>query len=311
MSDSPPIIASPQATVVIVTKNRKDDLRRALTSTFMQTGVTFDVLVFDDASTDGTPDMVRAEFPQARLHLSDVSTGHIVHRNRGTELARSPIVAIIDDDSAFESPDTLARSVAEFDDPTIGALAIPFINHGDTHITQKAPDENRTWVTFKFIGAAHALRRDAFLKVGGYRTELVHFGEEADLCARLLQAGYVTRLGNAPPARHFLSPIRNRTWERYYAARAGIVTSYMNMPALMVIPALIGWTAREILLIARHGKPGATFRGIAGGYRDILRHAGKRRPINWNVQKVLRQLKNSGPMTLPDVRHQLPHVIGS
>ena len=137
----------------------------------------------------------------------------------------------------------------------------------------------------------------------------MHFGEEADLCARLLQAGYVTRLGNAPPARHFLSPIRNRTWERYYAARAGIVTSYMNMPGLMVAPALVGWTAREVLLIARHGEPAATFRGIAGGYRDILRHAGKRKPISWDVQKVLRQMKNDGPMKLQDVRHQLPHVI--
>ena len=80
MSEPPP-----QATVVIVTKNRKDDLRRALASTFRQAGVTFDVLVFDDASTDGTPDMVRTEFPQARLHVAEVSTGHIVHRNRGTE----------------------------------------------------------------------------------------------------------------------------------------------------------------------------------------------------------------------------------
>ena len=309
MSESPALQALPQATVVIVTKNRKEDLRRALRSTFMQTGVTFDVLVFDDASTDGTPDMVRADFPEARLHLSEVSTGYIVHRNRGTELARSPIVVIIDDDSAFESPDTLARSVAEFDDPAIGAVAIPFINHGDTHITQKAPDEKQTWVTYKFVGAAHALRRDAFLKVGAYRTELVHFGEEADLCARLLQAGYVTRLGNAPPARHYLSPIRNRTWERYYAARTGIVTAYMNMPVLMVVPALLAWTAREVTLIARHGHPGATFKGIAGGYRDIVRHAGKRRPISWNVQVVLRHLKKSGPMTLQDVRHQLPHVI--
>ena len=75
------------------------------------------------------------------------------------------------------------------------------------------------------------------------------------------------------------------------------------------MPALLGWTTREVLLIARHGKPGATLKGITGGYRDILRHAGKRRPISWNVQKVLRQLKNHGPMTLQDVRHTLRHVI--
>jgi hypothetical protein len=83
----------------------------------------------------------------------------------------------------------------------------------------------------------------------------------------------------------------------------------MNMPVLLVAPMLLAWSAREVLLIARHGHPGATFRGIAGGWRDIVRHANKRQPISWNVQKVLRHLKKSGPMTLEDVRHVLPHVV--
>lgn len=299
---------TPQATLVIVTKNRRDDLRRALTSVFAQTGATFEVLVFDDASTDGTPDVVRNEFPQARLHVSPTSTGHIVHRNRGVELAAAPVVMVIDDDAAFESPDTVARTLTEFDEPAIGAVAIPFINHGQEQVIQRAPDETHTWVTYKFIGAAHALRRSAFLEVKGYRTELVHFGEEADLCARLMEAGYVTRLGRAAPARHYLSPIRNKLWERYYAARAGIVTSYMNLPLGLVAPSLAAWTARELLLIARHGGPGATLRGIGGGYRDILRHAGKRRAIRWPVYKLLRDLRRNGPMPLEEVRKRVKLV---
>jgi GT2 family glycosyltransferase len=301
---------APQATVLIVTKNRKDDLRRALASTFAQTGASIEVIVFDDGSTDGTAEVVRAEFHQVQLHWVEKSVGYIVHRNRGTELAKAPVVVVIDDDSAFEAPDTVATTLRDFaDDPGIGAVAIPFINQGQDHVTQCAPDEKEVWVAHKFVGAAHALRKDAFAAIGGYRTELVHFGEEADLCARLLQAGFVTRLGRATPARHYLSPIRNRTWERYYAARAGIVTSYMNLPAVLVPPALAGWTARELMLIARHGGPGATVRGIAGGYRDIVRFAGKRRPLSWPVYKTLRELRKRGPMTLAQVRERLPGIV--
>lgn len=305
---SPPTTI-PDATVLIVTKNRKDDLRRALASVLTQTGATIELLVFDDASTDGTPQMVRDEFPQAALHVVEKSEGHIGHRTRGTLMARAPVVIIIDDDSAFESPDTVATTIREFDDPAIGAVAIPFINQGQDHVTQMAPDDKTTWVTFKFIGAAHALNREAFRTVGGYRTELVHFGEEADLCARLLEAGYVTRLGRAKPARHYLSPIRNRKWERYYAARAGIVTSYMNLPAALVVPSLVGWTARESINVVRHGHLGATVRGVAGGWRDIFRHFGNRRALSWPVYKVLRDLRKKGPMTLADVRARLPDVI--
>ncbi|MGH7177328.1 MAG: glycosyltransferase family 2 protein [Tepidisphaeraceae bacterium] len=299
---------APQATVVIVTKNRRDDLRRALASVLAPRGVVLEILVFDDASTDDTPEMVQSEFPQARLHAAQVSTGHIVHRNRGVQMSAAPIVVIIDDDAAFEAPDTIATTLGEFDKPCIGAVAIPFINTHEDFVRQCAPDNSRVWVAHKFIGAAHALRRDAFVAVGGYRTELVHFGEEADFCARLLASGYVTRLGLGTPARHFLSPIRNQTWERYYAARAGIVTSYMNQPALLVPPTLAAWTLRELALIAKHGNPMATLRGIAGGYRDIIRHAGKRHALPWRVHQTLRQLKKRGAVPLDEVGNALPLV---
>ena len=62
------------ATVVITTRNRKELLRDAITSTLAQQEQV-EIIVMDDASTDGTGEMVRAEFPMVRL----------VHRGRGRQ----------------------------------------------------------------------------------------------------------------------------------------------------------------------------------------------------------------------------------
>ena len=51
-----------EATIVIVTKNRKEELRDAVLSALNQVG-RLEILVIDDGSTDGTSEMIRAEFP--------------------------------------------------------------------------------------------------------------------------------------------------------------------------------------------------------------------------------------------------------
>ena len=59
------------------------------------------------------------------------------------------------------------------------------------------------------MGAACALRRDAFVQSGGYRVSLEHQAEEPDLCLRLLASGYVVRLGRGDVVRHYGSPKRD------------------------------------------------------------------------------------------------------
>src|SRR5438128_1535917 len=96
------------ATVLIPTKNRKEVLRRSLQSVFAQT-VPLEVLVMDDASTDDTGALVRAEFPQAKIYREEQSRGPAFQRNKGAEIASTPYLVTLDDDCVFGAADTIER----------------------------------------------------------------------------------------------------------------------------------------------------------------------------------------------------------
>ena len=296
----------PVATVLITTKNRKEELRAAIASALTQS-VAVEVLVVDDGSTDGTAEMVRAEFPQARLERFEQSGGYITRRNLGAEMASTPYVFSIDDDAAFPSRFTVEQTLAEFSHPRIGAVAIPFINvRQNPAVLQKAPDTAKIWLTQSYIGTAHALRRDVFLKLGGYRPYLIHQGEEGDFCSRLLDAGYVVRLGNADPIHHFESPRRDFRRMDFYGRRNDILYVWHNVPWPNFPVHLLAVTAHGVNFALRCGRPWHHFKGLIAGYAACFSYWSKRRPVSRAAYGLTRRLRKSGPISLDELEPLLP-----
>ncbi len=278
------------ATIVITTKDRKDELRIAIQSCLAQSAKP-QVLVIDDGSTDGTSEMVRAEFPGVTLYRNEVSTGYIAQRNRGAELAAGDILFSIDDDAAFSTPHIVEQTLAEFTHPRIGAIAIPFINvRKDDVLRHRAPGNAGVYVASSYIGTAHALRRDVFLKLGGYRAHLIHQGEEGDYAIRLLAAGYVVALGRADPIHHFESPKRSSKRMSLYGRRNDILFGWHNVP-LDNLPtrwlrATIGgfWHGWKI------GQFWPTLQGTAWGFGSIPQFWSFRSPVSRNAYLLHRKL---------------------
>jgi glycosyltransferase involved in cell wall biosynthesis len=130
-----------------------------------------------------------AAMPQLRLIRHEESRGLIVRRNEGTRVARGGVIFSLDDDAVFSSPFVVQQTLRDFSHPRIGAVAIPYIEPHKTNTEmQRAPTREDIWVTASYIGTAHAVRRDVFLALGGYREHLVHQGEEGDFCIRMLAA---------------------------------------------------------------------------------------------------------------------------
>ena len=93
--------------VVIPTYNRIGTLRRTLAAATVQAFPDYEIIVVDDESSDGTPEMVQRAFPSARL-LRQTHGGRAAARNRGIEAATGDVIAFTDDD-CLPPPDWLAR----------------------------------------------------------------------------------------------------------------------------------------------------------------------------------------------------------
>ena len=293
------------ASIVITTKNRKDELRRALISARNQTGVS-EILVVDDGSTDGTYEMVAHEFPSVWILRSEQSHGLIVQRTRAAKLVTSPIIFSIDDDATFSSGTIVETTLKEFEHPLVGAVAIPFVdvNRSPT-VRQLAPHPSRVYAAGSYIGTAHAIRRDLFLTLSGYREILVHQGEEEDYCIRLLDAGYITRLGNADPIHHFESP--RRSWIRmdYYGARNKILYAWQNVP----FPYLSGHLAITTVKTLFHSLEPSRFwtrlRGVAAGYRLCFSGRTGRNPVSRLTYRISRDLKRRTAVLIEEIEARL------
>jgi glycosyltransferase involved in cell wall biosynthesis len=287
-----------EATVVITTKNRKDDLRKAVESALMQDAQPR-VLVIDDGSTDGTSDMMRREFPQAQLDRVEQSRGLIVQRNRGAALAQTPLIVSIDDDAVFSTPRVVSQTIAEFDDARIGAVGIPFVDvNQDNIVKQLAPDARGIYVTGSYKGTAHALRREVFLGLGGYREFLFHQGEEEDYCIRMLAAGYVVRLGRADPIHHFESPKRDVRRMDLFGRRNNVLFAWCNVPLVDLPKRLLGTTINGIWFGIRARRLPRMIHGLVLGYLGIPRYWRQRQPVPRACYRLDRMLLRQGPTEL-------------
>jgi glycosyltransferase involved in cell wall biosynthesis len=295
-----------KASVVIATKDRKADLRRAVTSALGQTEPV-EVLVLDDGSTDGTADMVRSEFPQVRVEQTPISLGYVAERNRGALLCSGDIIFSIDDDAEFSTPNVVKQSLAEFSHPRVAAVAIPYVEpHKSEEQFQMAPTGDTIWLTDSFRGTAYALRRDVFLGLGGYRKEIIHQGEEMDFCIRLLNNGFVVCLGFGDAILHHEAA--KRDWGRidFYGRWNDILFAWRNVPMPYLPAHLVGTTLNGLTCALRVGRRSRMIYGMLCGYWDCVSNWSWRQPVPRNVYRLHRLLKKRGPKKLSDIEPLLP-----
>ncbi len=289
-------LVTKSVSVVISTRNRRDDVLIAVESSLMQQHQPLEVLLYDDASTDGTADAVARRFPEVRVHASHEQLGYLVWRNQGFRDATGDYVISIDDDSYFTDATTAGRVVELFDEyPRAAAIAMPYREPYSDRSNGRMPARPVGTPLKHYIGCAHALRRKLVLEFGGYPEFLIHQGEERDLCLRLLQAGWQCIYGDSPPLVHSYSPNRDHGRVNYYGYRNTLLFTGMHVPQPYVLPRL----CIDSIQLLRHrfhwrALP-AKLRGILAGWMASISYWPQRSAVSRTTYQQYRSLPGHGP----------------
>ncbi|MDX6504123.1 MAG: hypothetical protein QOE29_1248 [Gaiellaceae bacterium] len=186
---------SPRVTVLLAVHNGEPYVHQAVQSVLAQTFADFELLVVDDASTDGTVATIES-FGDERIRVvrNERNLGQVPSLNRGLREARGELIARIDHDD-WSRPERLARQVAVLDaEPEVGLVGTWMelvdaegrrVGTLESTIADFAEFLFHTLIMRVYVAHPAAMyRREPVLALGGY-DEATGPAEDKDLWRKL------------------------------------------------------------------------------------------------------------------------------
>jgi GT2 family glycosyltransferase len=215
--------AEPTVSVIVVTWNGKQYALECLTSLHEQeSALPVEIIVVDNASTDGTPDAIREQFPNVLLVRNNANLGFAKANNIGMSRSRGKYVCLVNSDVVVP-PGCLERMVGYLEKNSgIGVLGPKMISP-DGSIGQSVMRLPTVWNTICCALGLHSilpasrifggflmegytydridevevltgwfwmLPRVALQQVGGLDEQFFMYGEDIDWCHRFIKAGW-------------------------------------------------------------------------------------------------------------------------
>lgn len=182
-----------------------------------------EIIVVDNASSDGSQEMVREKYPQVKLLALEQNLGFSTANNRGTAVANGRTILFLNSDTLL-SKESLVQPLQYLqDNPRAGAVTVRLVypdgqrdpdNHRGfptpwnalCHFTglgrlfphnprfngyfQSYADFDRTHAVDVIAGSFMMMPRQLIDDLGGWDETYFFYGEDIDLCYRIHEAGY-------------------------------------------------------------------------------------------------------------------------
>ena len=212
--------AVPDVSVIIVNYNVRDFLHQSLLSIQIALkGIHSEIFVIDNASDDGSAEMVRRRFPRIQLIANTANLGFAKANNIALKKARGKFLLLINPDTIVQE-DTI-RVMVEFlqNHPEVGLAGCKILNPDGSFQPACRRGFPTPWVAFAKIfglsrlfpktklfgtylsmeetypvdavsGSFMMVRKEIFEQVGGLDESYFMYGEDLDWCYRIRQAGW-------------------------------------------------------------------------------------------------------------------------
>jgi len=284
--------------VIIICYNRKGELSQCITSLLKQDPQADEILVIDNASSDGTEDLFAdGRYPSIQYIKLDENLGVAGGRNYGIERAIGDVLFFIDDDALLEKPGNAFELVAErFErDKNLGIVSFKIVNyHSRTMQREEFPhrdkslDPDREFETTYYIGCGHAIRRELFEACGPYPDDYFYGFEELDLSFRAIDKG--NRIIYLPDVVVLhMKTTRGRMGDDQqwiYSYRNRLAVSYKYLKNVHLLFLMFVWFVKIAKLSSTVSVPVIGIRRFMA-YRKHL----ERTPVSNETLKKIRRLK--------------------
>ena len=249
---------SKDITVLIATKDRVNEIERAIESTLNQS-IKANIVILDDASRVNIKNKLKSKFDGKPIKWirSEYPSGVAGARNKLVKSSSGSLMVFLDDDAYFTQEDSLEKILNKFSSSKeIAGMAFKIIlkeeNEGLqipfsrlTRYLNKNIYNIESDVSY-FIGAGHVLLRETFEKIGGYDTELFYGLEELDISSEIIKEEkkivYFPQIQIIhEPKKSVVDKKYKLKDESYFSIRNRIWVSYKHLPIPYLIVHMTVW----------------------------------------------------------------------
>ncbi|MBI4227047.1 MAG: glycosyltransferase [Candidatus Omnitrophica bacterium] len=306
----------PDVSIIIAHLDDLGMLQTCVETVARLSGPSFEVILVDNGSHDGTAEWAARCRPDIRLIRNTENLGFAPAANQGARIARGRYLLFLNDDTTVP-PDLLERLVAPLEaDPTIGScqpkifwMGRPgeldslgefptwtgFLQHDGHRGRDVGTDPRAVVEIFSPKGACLLVRRDVFERVGGFDDAFFAYCEETDLAWRIQLAGFRIVLVPGAGMEHRVGHTTTRTlpfsviqfhshknrFAMYLKNLGGPLLCYV----LLVNGTLTAALAAAALLCGKLGRAGAIGRAWWWNVRHLAATWRKRRIVQRQIRR--------------------------
>jgi len=295
---------SPDISVIVVSWNAVAYLPRCLGALAGQRLAPREIIVVDNASSDGSCALLRARYPEVELIVLDHNLGFAAANNLAARRAKGEWIALLNPD-AFPEPDWLdafARVIEEY--PAVPAFTGKLLQDawperldgtGDVyhvsglcwrrdHGSLAREAQRPLGPVFSACGASAVFRKDVFLALNGFDEDFFCYLEDVDLGFRLRLQGHDCLYVPAAVARHVGSGTTGRRSDIsvYYGQRNLTWVYLKNMPGWlfwMYLPLHLVMTFSAVIWLGSRGQGGVVLRAKRDAFKGAAEMLQKRAAI--------------------------------
>lgn len=264
-----------------------------------------DIIVVDNGSNNDIMSITRNKFPWVNLKCLNSNIG-IAAYNIGAEMARTPYLVFLDDDSTLSNNSIHYVETIMTNNVDIGIIAFEIVLPSNNTVVTR--DLNPGPIA-EFWGCGFAIRKNVWDQLGGYDKHFFLYVNEHDLAIRCWDLGYKVVYDPRIKAYHRVSSM-NRTSGRLveYSVKNNLSLIFKNLPRnywyRCIVPMLFTWFVRALLTWQVNN----WFKGVMRGFKDI-NHYYNYRKVNakvvkfyinnyklyeWPIEKLFRKIKVDG-----------------